>query len=192
MKLNLGCGFRRLDGWVNADASPLCAPDQVVDLERMPWPWPDDCIDEVLLSHVLEHLGRTAANYLEIMGELWRVCRPDARITIVVPHPRHDDFLHDPTHLRPVTSEGLALFSQRLNRQWIAQGAGNSTLGLMLGIDLEVTETRHLLDEPWRGRVTSGELARDALTHAMRSYNNVIKETTLVLRVIKPAGRDAG
>lgn len=188
MKLNLGCGHRHIDGWINVDSSPLCRPDAVVDLEQLPWPWPDDAAEEVLFSHVLEHLCPLPAGYLGLMRELWRVCRHDAVITVIVPHPRNDEFLFDPTHVRPITSEGLAMFSQRLNRQWIERGAANTPLGLMLGIDFEVSETRHLLDEPWRTALAKGEMTRDEISHAMRSYNNVIKETTVVLRAVKTAG----
>lgn len=187
MKLNLGCGFRKLPGWLNVDASEACAPDQRVDLEAVPWPWADDSVSEVLLSHVLEHLGATPAVYLGVMQELWRVCRPDARITIIVPHPRHDAFLFDPTHVRPVTAEGLAMFSRRMNARWIAAGAGNTPLGLMLGIDFEVEETTQRLDDAWRARLDAGEIDRDEVARAMRTYNNVVVETTVVLRAVKPA-----
>src|SRR5436189_263389 len=48
MKLNLGCGFNRVDGYWNVDKEPQCKPDQCVDLERFPWPWSDNSILEVL------------------------------------------------------------------------------------------------------------------------------------------------
>lgn len=188
MKLNLGCGFKRLADWVNVDASPVCSPDQVVDLEALPWPWPDDSAEAVMLSHVLEHLGESSRQYLGIIRELWRVCRPDAQVTIIVPHPRHDEFLNDPTHVRPITAEGLSMFSQRLNRQWIAGGFANTPLGLMLEIDFEVLRTQYLLDEPWRSQLETGQLDRAQVDHALRHSNNVVKQTTVVLRAVKPAG----
>ena len=84
MRLNLGCGLDKQAGWHNVDKMPAAEPDEVVDLEALPWPWPDDCAEEVLLKHVLEHLGASADSYLGIISELWRVCRADALVRIVV------------------------------------------------------------------------------------------------------------
>src|SRR5262245_14771360 len=111
MRLNLGCGFDQRAGFLNVDKMPACRPDLVVDLEALPWPWPDDAADEVVLRHTLEHLGQSPELYLGIVKELWRVCRNGATVSITVPHPRHDNFLGDPTHVRAVTPQGLELFS---------------------------------------------------------------------------------
>jgi SAM-dependent methyltransferase len=168
MKLNLGCGSSRKDGYVNVDREAVLAPDLVVDLESFPWPWPDDSVDEVLMHHVLEHLGRDTATYFGIMRELYRVCRHDARLRIVVPHPRHDLFLNDPTHVRPVTPESLQL-------------------ALFLDVDFEVVSANILPSEPWRSRYARREIDAKALAEAARQFNNVIEETTIVLRAVKAA-----
>jgi hypothetical protein len=188
MKLNLGCGTRKFPGWLNVDSSAACAPDQVVDLEQIPWPWPSDYADEVLLSHVLEHLGSTPSRYLQIIQELYRVCRGGAKITIVVPHPRHDFFLNDPTHVRPITMDGLALFSQRENRNTMRGGFGNTPLGIYTGVDFEIVHCTQILDESWRPRFASGEVSESEINQAARQYLNVYLETHVELRAIKPAG----
>ncbi len=191
MKLNLGCGHRKREGWHNVDHSGECAPDEVCDLEALPWPWPDDSADAIEMRHILEHLGRDTATFLGIMGELWRVCRNGAAVTIVVPHPRHDAFLIDPTHVRPVLPQTLEMFSQRRNREWLAAGNANTPLGLQLGIDFELTGTEYRLDEPWQSQFAAGALNADALNDAVRRYNNVIAEVEIVLRAVKPAGGSA-
>ena len=185
MRLNLGCGHDKRQGWVNVDAQAAAEPDQVVDLERLPWPWPDDAAEEVLLKHVLEHLGQRTETYLGIMRELWRVCRHGAKVRITVPHPRHDHFLNDPTHVRAITPQGLELFSQRKNREWREKGGANSPLGLHLGIDFELDNVVLVPDELWRGRLERGEITRAELTRAMRAENNVIAEMTVVLTALK-------
>ncbi|HEY4922650.1 MAG TPA: hypothetical protein VII40_21300 [Xanthobacteraceae bacterium] len=185
MRLNLGCGNRKLPDWVNVDMSPGCNPDQVVDLEQIPWPWPDDSVEEVLLSHVLEHLGRTTELYLDIFKELYRVCADGAKVTIVVPHPRHDFFLNDPTHVRAITPEGLALFSQKINQKWIKDGAANTPLGVYLGIDFDIVGSKYVLDELWLGRAQRGQVSKAEIDQAARQFNNVVMQTTIELKAIK-------
>ena len=185
MKLNLGCGFRKLDGWVNVDSAPACQPDQVVDLELMPWPWATSSVEEVLMVHVLEHLGATSVAYLNIFCELFRICRPGARLTVIVPHPRHDTFLNDPTHVRAVTKDGLLMFSQAENRRWAELGAANTPLGLYMGVDFALERTEHQLDARWEKRMQTGEVTQEILSEAMLSQNNVIRQTTFTLRVVK-------
>src|SRR5436190_17104632 len=99
LRLNLGCGGNKRAGYVNVDMVAACSPDVVFDIERLPWPWPDSSVEEVLMFHVLEHVGRDSDTYLGLIKELWRVCRHEARVRVIVPHPRHDHFLGDPTHV---------------------------------------------------------------------------------------------
>jgi hypothetical protein len=188
MRLNLGCGNRKVDGWLNVDKVSDCKPDQVVDLETLPWPWPADSVDEIVLSHVLEHLGAATDVYLGIFKELYRISRNEACTTIIVPHPRHDHFLNDPTHVRPVTEMGLLMFSQAVNRHWIAAGGADTPLGIYLGIDFETVSVQRRLGEPWSGRYERGEISGADLDYAARTYNNVIQQTEIVLRAIKPPG----
>ena len=185
MRLNLGCGFDKRDGFLNVDKRAACRPDLVVDLEALPWPWPADSVDEILLRHTLEHLGRDPDVYLGIVRELWRVSRNGATTTIIVPHPRHDHFINDPTHVRPITPDGLAMFSQAKNREWVEKGIANTPLGLFLGIDFEIVSVSLAPEEPWRGRFERGEIDGPALADAARRFNNVVRETTVVLRSVK-------
>lgn len=186
MRLNLGCGMDKRAGYVNVDKMPACVPDVVLDIERLPWPWPDSSVEEVMMIHVLEHIGREAETYLGVIKELWRVCRHDARVHIAVPHPRHDDFLGDPTHVRAIIPYGLALFDQRLNRQWAEEGAANTPLGLYLGVDFELVFLEYDFDEPWKGQLERGETSRDEAMVAESRYNNVVKQVRMTLRVNKP------
>lgn len=188
MKLNLGCGADKRPGWTNVDRYATFAPDEVVDLEALPWPWATSSVEEVMLRHVLEHLGQTPDVYLGLIGELWRVCRPQALVTIVVPHPRHDSFLNDPTHVRPITPAGLELFSQAKNREWQAKGIANSALGLALGIDFAIERVDMRPDDAWAKRMASGELKPAQMAEAARQFNNVISEVTIRWRAVKPGG----
>ncbi len=136
--------------------------------------------------HSLEHLGGRTEVFLGIVKELWRVCRNDALVTIMVPHVRSDAFLSDPTHVRPIMVEGLALFDQRVNRQWRDEGKPNTPLGLILGVDFHIEGVTFLPAEPWLGRLQRNEITQAAFAEAARQYNNVIDEVTIRWRVVKP------
>ena len=185
MNLNLGCGSRKLEGWWNVDRYAGCQPDQVVDLEVFPWPWADHSVAAVQMVHVLEHLGQSTDSYLNIILELYRVCAPDARVFIVVPHPRHDSFLTDPTHVRPITAEGLGMFSQSRNRRQQASGCANTPLGLMLGVDFEIEKADLILDPTWQRRLANGEVTIAQVNEAVQERFNVVESTQITLRVVK-------
>jgi hypothetical protein len=179
----------RLDGYVNVDRHG--EPDLRYDLEVFPWPWPDDSVNEVLLKHVLEHLGRDPNVFLEIMKELYRVCHDGATIRIIVPHHRHDYFFNDPTHVRAVTAAGMNLFSQRSNRECIAQGFSHSPLGIYLGIDLELIETKLEPSALWFRLHPQVPVDLTALIEQSALCNNLIEEVQMTLRPVKPPGRES-
>jgi len=187
MKFNMGCGHNKQAGFTNVDQSPVCGPDQVVDLEVMPWPWPDDCAGEVVFNHCLEHMGGDPKVFLSIIKELYRVCRPDAIVTIAVPHPRHDNFIGDPTHVRIISPQVMALFDRKENDRWAEMGASNTPLAQYLGVDFEITSSTVELDEPYRTELSEGRLSQDQVLTALRDKNNVGTEYRMQLRVRKPS-----
>ncbi|HUE64246.1 MAG TPA: methyltransferase domain-containing protein [Rhizomicrobium sp.] len=184
MKLNLGCGSQILDGWVNVDK--FGTPDQILDLETFPWPWADNSADEILLNHVLEHLGQKPEVFIAIMRELYRVCRNGATLHIRVPHPRHDTFLMDPTHVRPIMVATMEMFSRTLNLEWRRIGASNTPLALYNELDFELVSSRSELEEPYRSMYRDGKLGVEELMKLDRTQNNVVVEIEIVLRANKP------
>jgi hypothetical protein len=184
LKLNLGSGQNPLPGYVNVDK--FGEPDLRCDLEVFPWPWPDSSVSEVVMRHVLEHLGASPDLFIGIMKELYRVCEPGARIRITVPHPRHDDFLGDPTHVRPITPEMLSLFSRRENLRWKEIHAANSPLALYHGVDFEVVSREYALDQHYAGDFQQGRIKPEELQELLRMRNNVASEIAITLQAIKP------
>ena len=55
MKLNLGCGKKKISGYINCDRSKEVNPDKIVNLEKK-LPFKDNSIDEVIGNHILEHV----------------------------------------------------------------------------------------------------------------------------------------
>ena len=185
MKLNLGCGFNKMEGFVNVDKFETCQPDLVMDLEATPWKIGTNEVDEVLFNHSLEHLGQQTDTFLGIIKELYRVCKAGATVQINVPHPRHDNFIGDPTHVRAVTPEMLALFSKRANLYWKETGAANSTLALYLDVDFEVTRIERTLEDKYLAMLQAEQISAESLEEMIRELNNVVSEYRITLEVIK-------
>lgn len=185
MKLNMGCGFNKIPGFVNIDKFSECDPDLQVDLERLPWPIDAHQADEVVFNHCLEHLGQKTEVFLGIVKELYRICRANARIVINVPHPRHDHFLGDPTHVRVINPLVLSLFSKKANLHWKKMNAANSPLALYLDVDFEVVEHTQVLDPYFREKFAKGELTVEQLNRLAQERNNVVQEHRFVLKAIK-------
>jgi hypothetical protein len=183
LKLNLGCGSNHFEGFVNVDK--FGAPDVRHDLEQFPWPWPDSSVDQVKLIHVLEHLGRDPDVFIGILKELFRVCRPGAQVEIVVPHPRHDNFLGDPTHVRPVNLQVMSLFDRSLCEEWQRGGFSNSPLAIYHEVDFRAVKHTLIPDEPYATLVREGRMKVEDLELAARERNNVVLEIHLVLEVHK-------
>ncbi|WP_219729845.1 hypothetical protein [Sodalinema gerasimenkoae] len=54
LRLNLGCGYRPMEGYVNVDL--YGTPDLVWDLETFPWPWSDNTVAEVMIISMMTPL----------------------------------------------------------------------------------------------------------------------------------------
>lgn len=183
MKLNLGCGHRKLDGYINADSSVECKPDVLFDLEHFHWPWEKNSVQEIRMQHVLEHVGQTPEGFIHIMQELYRVCAPGAHVYIEVPHPRSDGFICDPTHVRPIMPQMLALFSKQFNRDTIAKGWPNTPLGLMHDIDFEIVDTKIYLQPGWEHLISDPV----AMQRTIDIYFNVVSDIHITLRKVVDA-----
>jgi len=184
-RLHIGCGFKRLDGFINVDAMPACMPDQVADIEQ-PWPWADDSVSEIVAEHVLEHVGQTPAQFIAVLKEMYRVCRDGAVIRIVVPHPDHEVFAIDPTHVRAIRPQTLAMFDQTRNAEVIATGNSETPLGLYHDLDLELLYVNMVPDAAIGAALQAGQISEAELQQLERHQRNIIIETRMVLRVHKP------
>jgi hypothetical protein len=187
LRLNLGCGHNKLPGYINVDSAIECRPDLLCNLDLIPWPWPNNSVSEIVLFHALEHMGATTNGFLAIMREIYRVCQPDAIVKITVPHPRHDNFLNDPTHVRAITPALMGLFSRANCDLWQAQGASNTPLAHYLNVDFEVVRAEVKLDEPYLSALANGQLGADDAQMLLRERNNVATEYSIDLRVQKSA-----
>ena len=184
-KLNLGCGFDKRDGFINADGFAECHPDVQMDIETFPWPFLDNAFDYILMKHVLEHVGATFAGFTAVMRELYRVTAPGGMIEIHVPHYRHGSYWSDPTHVRAFTLTTFRMMSKAMNDKWIARRANYTMLAHAMNVDFEIVQGFNSVDQPWLAKIESGELTREQVVEAGETLWGVYREVKVRLRAVK-------
>jgi len=101
LRLDLGCGPNHKPGFVGVDSIAFPGVDVVTDL-RKTWPWKDNTVDEVHMSHCLEHFD--AIERVHVYNEMWRVMKPGAKAQIICPYWSSGRAYGDPTHKWPPIS----------------------------------------------------------------------------------------
>ena len=82
-KLNIGCGLKKKEGYINIDKYASINPDRIVDIENG-LPFPDDYFDEIFTQHCLEHIR---PEYFEfVLDEMARVSKDGALWDIELPY----------------------------------------------------------------------------------------------------------
>jgi hypothetical protein len=174
MKLNLGCGKDYIDDWVNVDFYDDSKCDVIHDLEEFPWPWENDSVSEILIKHTLEHLGADWKIYIKILQEMYRVCEDDAEINVHVPSPWHWNYVADPSHVRPITPDGLNLFSKEHCQKCIDQGMGETPFAILYDVDLRPHDVVWKFDQIWQSKLDRGEVHQSQMEEFHSMYRNVV------------------
>lgn len=81
MKLNLGCGRDIKTGYINSDEKKLPGVEKVINLNSFPYPYKNESIDEIYMSHVLEHLE----DDIRVLKECHRIIKKEGKVRLRVP-----------------------------------------------------------------------------------------------------------
>jgi SAM-dependent methyltransferase len=112
LKLDLGCGKNKREGFIGVDCRKFDGVDQVADLTK-PWPWADNSVSVAHSSHFIEHL--TAEQRIHFVNELYRVLVPGGTCSLIAPHWASCRAYGDLTHQWPPVSEFWFYY---LNKDW--------------------------------------------------------------------------
>jgi predicted SAM-dependent methyltransferase len=189
-KLNMGCGFNKLDGYWNVDVEKKCNPDEVINLEETPWPYDDNFFEQIYAYNILEHLGNTPQIFTNVMKEMYRVSQHGAIWNIQVPHHRCDLYWDDYTHVRVLTPKTFRMFDQQFNFQTIERKLSESTFGLYHNIDIEITDVQYNMTGYWQQQMQSGMIGSAQLDINLNTLANVAESVNITVTVHKP-GRSA-
>ena len=112
MKIDLGCGLYKSDGFVGVDVMDHPNVDVVHDLNSFPYPFSDSSVEFVRAFHVLEHVD----HFVETIEELWRICEDRAIIEIRCPHASCIPTMWaDPTHKKPFVMHSFLHWGKESN-----------------------------------------------------------------------------
>jgi hypothetical protein len=113
IKLDLGCGGRKQEGFIGIDQYHMEGVDIVLNIGEERFPFDDNSVDEIHSSHFLEHLSMRQRTH--VMNECYRIMKEGAKGTFITPHwasnRAYGDITHDPM---PVSE----MFYYYLKQDW--------------------------------------------------------------------------
>jgi SAM-dependent methyltransferase len=185
LRVNLGCGVRRIEGWINVDHEPQTGPDMLFDIGQGSWPLEDNSVIEANASHVLEHLP--TESFRRFFQELYRVSRDGAVLHIRVPSPTHEWFWTDPEHIRPVLPETMHMLNKEHCRAWMVLGDSKTPLAVYWNVDFVMDKCVVTLDPKFDAERLSKGIGEEEFMKQARYQNNIIAEYVMDL-VVRKAG----
>lgn len=112
LKIDLGCGKNKKEGFTGVDSRAFPGVDVVCDLGMHRWPWKDGTVEEAHCSHMVEHLEWKER--VHFFNELYRVLKKGSKATVIMPHWCSSRYYGDPTHKSPFSE--FAWFY--MNKEW--------------------------------------------------------------------------
>ena len=113
LKLDLGCGQNKREGFTGVDIWDGPGVDRVVDLFKFPFPFETESVEEVFTCHFFEHVPQGLR--FQFMDEVYRILMPSGRATFITPYWASMRAVQDPTHEWPPIAESSYLY---FNKKW--------------------------------------------------------------------------
>lgn len=97
MKVYLGAGSHRLEGFVHVDAYPFEGIDHVCDIAHDKLPFEDNSVDYVYSQDFMEHIPPETK--VHVINEIWRVLKVGGRMEHYIPNAGSRNDYGSPSHL---------------------------------------------------------------------------------------------
>ena len=187
LKLNLGCGNKKLDGYINIDGSDHCKPDLLFDLENTPYPFQSNSVDEIRMKSVLEHFPLESKKFFKLIKEIYRICANKAKIYIECPHPFHRWQVVDFTHQKAIHIEGLQMLDKEYCEKLIEAKSTKSPLGIMYDIDFKIEKFEYTIDPKCKKHIENvlGKFEKQKIESYSFLFNNVAATQKITLMARK-------
>ncbi len=110
LRLNLGCGGKRVAGFLGVDVIDGAAVDVCMDVMAYLRSLPAGSVQEIYTRHFLEHVRPD--DLRPMLLEFDRVLRPGGQLRVIVPHYSNPYFYSDPTHRQPFGVHTFSYFCE--------------------------------------------------------------------------------
>jgi SAM-dependent methyltransferase len=84
VKLNIGCGSNKIEGFINIDTEESCHPDLIHNLMESPLPYENGSVDEIVFFHCIEHIRKIY--HRGILLEFSRLLKYGGKLLISYPN----------------------------------------------------------------------------------------------------------
>lgn len=162
LRLDLACGQNKKEGFYGIDIVDIPGVDMVLNLEKYPWPFKDNSVDEVFVSHFVEHVK----DIIPFMDELYRVLKTGSKATIVAPYYNNVRCWMDPTHVRAISESSFLYYSKKWR-------TSEKLTHYPIKANFELSWT-YVLDGGWHS--IWPYMDENSRSYAVKSYTNVVDD----------------
>ncbi|HDK42881.1 MAG TPA: methyltransferase domain-containing protein [Candidatus Pacearchaeota archaeon] len=168
IRLDLGCGNNKKEGFIGVDVSNKTNADITHDLNFYPYPFKDNSVSEIYCSHFIEHVG----NIVRFMEECYRILTDKGIFHILAPYYSSIRAWQDPTHVREISESTFLYF----NKHWININGLNH---YNINCDFGIQNIKYIYSSEWDTR------SEEAKEWARQHYINVVLDINVILKCVK-------
>jgi SAM-dependent methyltransferase len=118
VKLNVGCGNNKIEGYIGVDKYECDAAEYICDIENNKLPFDDNTVTDIILDNVIEHFY----DIPKVMNELIRVSKKGAIIKIITPHFSSLKSWIDPTHFHHLSYFSFDYYEREVFSHYVGNG----------------------------------------------------------------------
>ena len=111
IKLNIGCGPYKEEGYINIDKNPIWEPDKILDV-RNGLPFEDNSLSEVRAWHFIEHLSKD--EIISFLALVYKKLKKGGRLDLLFP----TGVTYDLDHKSFLERESFILFTRGGKDDW--------------------------------------------------------------------------
>ncbi len=163
LRLDLGCGDNKREGFTGVDIAKTPSVDIVHNLEKYPWPFKANSVSEVHMANYFEHLH----DPFKFMNELHRVMKKGAQCTVIAPYYSSMRSWQDPTHTHAISEASFLYY----NQEWLKT---NKLTHYPVTADFDFSYG-YSIDPAWQNR------SEEARAFAIKHYINVVTDIQVLL-----------